>query len=260
MHSTETSQDVRFSVNIAIKIQHLSTEPEVTLINYEQPTLQAIRKPGGRFVPQKPFPKKPIPFSAKLKQLLENLYPPIEWKQSNCVYSKTVSTTRGRTSDILNLADKIKHIIDAPSQKMFNISEINQKLLLQAFDEIIRQILVEKPLQGLLLREVRDYTEKFLEVRRSVFASNTAFSFRKEFRMTEEIETINDKLEENKAKKSTLRERIARLTEEKESSETKHKHLLETDMDDFQNELQPLISEKRRLVTKLKHLANLVAI
>ncbi|CAG7727876.1 unnamed protein product, partial [Allacma fusca] len=142
-----------------------------------------------------------------------------------------VSTTRGRTSDILNLADKIKHIIDAPSQNMFNISEFNQKLLLQAFDEIIRQILVEKPLQGLLLREVRDYTEKFLEVRRK-----------------------------NKVKKSKLRERIARLAEERESSETKHKHLLETDTDDFQNELQPLISEKRRLVTKLKHLANLVAI
>ncbi|CAG7727872.1 unnamed protein product [Allacma fusca] len=117
MHSTETSQDVRFSENIAIKIQHLSTEPEATLVNYGQPSLQAIRKPGGRFIPQKPFPKKPISFSAsearlnsqfcdtinasvdedtlynesELKQLLENLYPPIEWKQSNCVYSKTVN-------------------------------------------------------------------------------------------------------------------------------------------------------------------------
>lgn len=111
-----------------------------------------------------------------IEEVLNCIVPPREWVEHNVQWRQTVSCEPATRDDVINLCKKLDIRLEQEGARNFGICPIRSVLLMQCFDEIIRQVSVSCVDRGLLLLRARDEIRKALDTYQTVFESSIIFS------------------------------------------------------------------------------------
>ncbi|XP_014260768.1 33 kDa inner dynein arm light chain, axonemal-like [Cimex lectularius] len=104
-----------------------------------------------------------------IQEVLDGVFPPIEWIQNNKLYKRQVSPYPAHVLDIKDLSKYVDYRIGQCKVKNSGVCEGRYRLFLDVFDELVRQEIIACPERGLQLARVRDDVIQRIEVYKELF-------------------------------------------------------------------------------------------
>lgn len=164
---------------------------------------------------------------------LDTLLPPRSYIEGNYQMLQHVSTNLTSRSDVIKLEEQLDSLLKEKKARDKGICPIRHALYEECMNELIREIALELPERGSLLKEIRDELDKTMNAYEELYESAVAFGIRKAIHSEQDksdLKASNDNLEkEIKAfedKIADLNQKIADAEkndqEDKASKEKEH--------------------------------------
>ena len=172
-----------------------------TLLQYQEP----IEIPEGQELPIKKKQNLPsIESNPNVKSTLNAMFQPkeiIDGDKHKIAYVSLEPATREKARDLYRALDeKIKE----RHAREKGICPVRAELYSQCFDELIRQVTIECPERGLLLKEVREEIKMTIDSYRTLYDSAILFSIKKQLQAEEGKDELKKKIVELEKKKKEL--------------------------------------------------------
>lgn len=176
-------------------MQQLSDAPQPdSLLRYDPPiiveNLASTKK------------KKIIPIENNPQQetidFLDTILPPRSYIDGNYQMLQHVSTSLTSRSDVLKLEEQLDALLKERKARDKGICPIRHALYEECMNELIREIALEVPERGSLLKEIRDELDRTMNAYEELYESAVAFGIRKAIHSEQdkaELKASNDNLE-----------------------------------------------------------------
>lgn len=173
----------------------METPPQDTLLQYDSPIIVenlASTKKKKIIQPTEPNPKQDI------IDMLDSILPPRSYIEGNYQMLQHVSANATSRSDVIKLEEQLDILLKERKARDKGICPIRHALYQDCLNELIREIALEMPERGMLLKDVKDNYEKTLEAYQNLYESGVAFGIRKAIHSEQnkaDLKENNDKLE-----------------------------------------------------------------
>ena len=171
-----------------------SSHPE-TLLKYDDPIIienLASTKKKKVFQPTEPNPNQ------EMVDFLDTLLPPRDYIEGNYHMMQHVSVQPTSRSDVLKLEEQLDAMLKEKKARDKGICPIRHSLYEDCMNELIREIAIELPERGALLRDIRDELNLTIAAYNELYESSAAFGIRKAIHSEQDkadLKESNDKLE-----------------------------------------------------------------
>ena len=118
-------------------------------------------------------------FDQMNREVLNQIFSPIEFTEDGISYSQSVSASAGTKSDVLKLKTQLENLIHVRRARTIGLCNIRHDLYSQCFDEIIRQVTIDCNPRGRLLVKVRDHYRMTIDAYRSLYENTLEWGNRK---------------------------------------------------------------------------------
>ncbi|KAL0583427.1 hypothetical protein ABG067_006662 [Albugo candida] len=143
----------------------------------------------------------------RIEDVLQAMLPPQMWHEESGYWLRYVSSCLSTRLDVIKLQEEIDTTLSKRQAKDCGICLVREDIYAQVFDELIRQVTINSPEQGLLLLRVRDELRLTIDAYKMLFESSILFGIRKQLQAEEGT--------------GDIQQRITELTEEKHENECK---------------------------------------
>ena len=132
------------------------------------------------------------------RDVLNTIFPAVEYTENDIKYTKYVSATPATKSDVVKLKQQVELLLQ---KKKISIDPERTEIYQDCFDEIIRQITIDCSVRGLLLVKVRDHYRSLMASYKDLYESSLAWGSRKAAQVEygyNDLEKTNYRLKEEK--------------------------------------------------------------
>ena len=106
--------------------------------------------------------------------------------------------------DIVTLQEKLDKALAERKARETGICPVRDQLYSQAFDEIIRQVVLDGPERGLLLMRTRDEIRMSIDAYKTLYQSSVTFGIKKQLRAEVGVPALEEKAAQMEAEKADL--------------------------------------------------------
>jgi len=142
--------------------------------------------------------------TAKMEDMLNSMIPPREWTEESGVWMQHVSQEPASREDIVVLQEKLDKALAERKARETGICPVRDQLYSQAFDEIIRQVVLDGPERGLLLMRTRDEIRMSIDAYKTLYQSSVTFGIKKQLRAEVGLPELEEKAAQMEMEKSNL--------------------------------------------------------
>lgn len=142
--------------------------------------------------------------TAKMEDMLNSMIPPREWTEESGVWMQHVSQEPASREDIVVLQEKLDKALAERKARETGICPVRDQLYSQAFDEIIRQVVLDGPERGLLLMRTRDEIRMSIDAYKTLYQSSVTFGIKKQLRAEVGLPEAEEKAAQMEMEKSNL--------------------------------------------------------
>lgn len=184
-----------------------------SLIKYDPPVVQRgkaapVQKKGG---------------SNTVEDLLDAIVPPRTFTtDEGALWLQRISATPATKTDVVHLQETLDQKLQQKQARETGICPIREALYSEAFDEIIRQVVISAAERGVLLLRVRDEIRMVLAAYQTLYESSVAFGMRSALMAEQRRSELQAKIKLLSAEVAELEQTVETLTakcEEVEASE-----------------------------------------
>jgi dynein axonemal light intermediate chain 1 len=146
---------------------------------------------------------------ASIPTVLNSILPPRALAVDGEVYKQPVSLRKPERDDVIRLQMRLDEQLQMRQARESGLCPVREQLYSQCFDELIRQVAIERPERGLLLVRVRDEVKMTIAAYQTLYNNSVSFGMAK----TRESQKTNDEMEERvkalRAQKSQLQDQLS---------------------------------------------------
>uniref|UniRef100_A0A8C5DFN4 Axonemal dynein light intermediate polypeptide 1 n=1 Tax=Gouania willdenowi TaxID=441366 RepID=A0A8C5DFN4_GOUWI len=106
------------------------------------------------------FTSVPLRDEKGKQKILNDIFPPREWKEGKKVWFQQVSATPASRIEVVELKERLDRELDEKKALSWGICPVRRQVYSQCFDELIRQVILDCPDRGRLLCRVRTEQER----------------------------------------------------------------------------------------------------
>lgn len=163
--------------------------------------------------------------AAAQRDVIDAMFPPRafmgpdgrEWLQK-------VSARKPSRDDVVQLQARLDANLQARQARENGLCPVREQLYSQCFDELIRQVTMERPERGLLLLRVRDEIRMTIAAYQTLYQSSTVFATRKSLEAEQGVGDLQERVSGLEERKAQL---IAELRDAKSRLDSTEKHVTE---------------------------------
>nr|CCA16946.1 dynein light chain intermediate polypeptide putative [Albugo laibachii Nc14] len=130
----------------------------------------------------------------RIEDVLQAMLPPQMWHEESGYWLRYVSPCPSTRLDVIKLQEEIDTTLSKRQAKDCGICPVREDIYAQCFDELIRQVTINSPEQGLLLLRIRDELRLTIDAYKMLFESSILFGIRKQLQAEEGTGDIQEKL------------------------------------------------------------------
>ncbi|OHT09062.1 hypothetical protein TRFO_04632 [Tritrichomonas foetus] len=199
------------------------TQPPESLLKYDAPIIVENLASTKKKKVAPPVEANP---QQETIDFLDSLLPPRSYVDGNFQMLQHVSVTPTSRSDVIKLEEQLDALLKEKKARDKGICPIRHQLYEECMNELIREIAIELPERGAILKDIRDELDKTIAAYNELYESAVAFGIRKAIHSEQnksELKESNDKLEkEIKAFEDKIADLQQRITDaEKNDAEDK---------------------------------------
>lgn len=112
------------------------------------------------------------------EDILHSILPPREWTEEGELWVQYVSSHKTGRVDVIQLLNELDRRLQQRQARESGICPVREELFSRTFDELIRQVTIECPEQGLLLLRLRDEIRMTTAAYQVLYESSLAFAVR----------------------------------------------------------------------------------
>ena len=127
-----------------------------------------------------------------------------EWTEESGVWMQHVSQEPASREDIVVLQEKLDKALAERKARETGICPVRDQLYSQAFDEIIRQVVLDGPERGLLLMRTRDEIRMSIDAYKTLYQSSVTFGIKKQLRAEVGLPELEEKAAQMEMEKANL--------------------------------------------------------
>jgi dynein light intermediate chain len=114
-----------------------------------------------------------------INAILNAVLPPRVYDKDGVLVRQSVSARKAERDDVIALRVKLDERLQERQARESGLCAVREQLYGQAFDELIRQVTIERPERGLLLLRVRDEIKMTIAAYQTLYESSITFGMRK---------------------------------------------------------------------------------
>jgi dynein light intermediate chain len=135
------------------------------------------------------------------REVINSMFPPIEFTEDEVTYTQSVSITPVTKSDVQKLRIQLANLLHARKARPTGVCVIRSDIYSQLFDEIIRQVTIDCNARGRLLMRVRDHYKMTLNAYKELYEISLDWGNRKNMQVNlgmPDLRTYNQELKEKR--------------------------------------------------------------
>lgn len=187
IHNAATSASSDASQHSQLSLQELQ-QSLATLVQYRAPEPikdgqhSTMRSPTSASAKLSTLTTTTSQQPSQLSEILNSILPPRTYTdpQTGLLVRQQVSTVASSRDDVISLQLALDTQLQQRQARPHGICPVRQQLYSQCLDELLRQVTIESPERGLLLRRVRDESNMSLAAYRTLYQTATLFGLRKQ--------------------------------------------------------------------------------
>lgn len=233
----------------------MNSEPRESLLKYDEPKELGPQPEGMNGLKSKKKANIPsMESKPTIDEILDAMFPAVEWFQDAKHYIKKVSKTPTSRDDVAQLQKLLDERLLARQARESGIDPIREELHNQCFDEIIRQVTIDCPERGLLLMRVRDELKMTISAYQTLYQSSETFAMRKQIQAEQGKGELVNKIKDLEKQRDVLQEKLNELKTKKENTEKKYAEKRAVDEAKRNQEIDFLKYQAQHLENYLKSL------
>jgi dynein light intermediate chain len=138
------------------------------------------------------------------REVINSLFPPIEFTENNTTYTQSVSISSVSRSDVQKLRTQLANLLQLRSAKPRGVCLIRSEIYSQCFDEVLRQVTVDNNARGRLLSRVRDHYRGLVRAHKELYETTLDWGHRKTMQVNLGVPDLRTYHEELKEHRRTL--------------------------------------------------------
>ena len=138
------------------------------------------------------------------RDVLNSIFPPIEFEEDGVQYQQCVSTTPTSKSDVIQLKNDLETLLLTQKARSTGVCSIRSNIYSQCFDEVIRQVTIESNARGRLLTRIRDHYKQLVQSYKDLNDIALQFGSNKHMQINLGMDDLLKKNKELKAKRREL--------------------------------------------------------
>lgn len=171
-----------------------------------------------------------------MDSLLTHLLPPRNWSEPSGVWLQHVSPYLSTREDIMRLQSNLEQELDEREARYIPICPVREDLFSQAFDELIRQVVIECPERGVLLYRVRDQFRMTISCYQTLYNNSTLYSLQKSVDTWKCIPAIEKRIQNLEKRRNDLKCQVINLQRQVEYLQEKEEKLSEDQQEKYEEE------------------------
>ncbi|EAY21294.1 Inner dynein arm light chain, axonemal-related protein [Trichomonas vaginalis G3] len=135
------------------------------------------------------------------RDVLNSLFPPIEFEQDEIKYTRSISTAPISKTDVTKLRTELDTLLHKNKTKPKGIDIIRSELYSQCFEEVIRQVTIDSNARGRLLFRIRNHYKTLIQSYKDLNELALNFGANKNIQVTlgmDQLLDYNKKLREKR--------------------------------------------------------------
>lgn len=124
------------------------------------------------------------------REVINSIFPPIEFTDENVLYTQSVSISAVTKSDVQKLKTQLENLLHARKARMTGVCLIRSEIYAQLFDEIVRQVTVDNNARGRLLVRVRDHYRMTLNAYKELYETTLDWGNRKNMQVQQGMDDL----------------------------------------------------------------------
>jgi dynein light intermediate chain len=135
------------------------------------------------------------------REVMNSLFPPIEFTENGITYTQAVSISSVSRSDVQKLRTQLTNLLQVRSAKPRGVCLIRSEIYSQCFDEVVRQVTVDNNARGRLLARVRDHYRGVVRAHKELYETTLDWGNRKAMQVNlgvPDLRTYNEELKEHR--------------------------------------------------------------
>jgi dynein light intermediate chain len=135
------------------------------------------------------------------REVINSIFPPVEFTEDGVNYTQSVSITPVTKSDVQKLRLQVTNLLHARKARLTGVCLIRADIYSQLFDEIIRQVTIDCNARGRLLLRVREHSKMTLNAYKELYEITLDWGNRKNMQVNlgmPDLRTYNQELKEKR--------------------------------------------------------------
>lgn len=141
---------------------------------------------------------------AQVDDILQMIFPPRKMVHESKDYVQNISTEDPLKEDITLLAIKLQQKLKERQARVKGICDVRYEIYDEAFNELIRQVVINCPERGLLLMKVRDEMKITTAAYKALYESSVVFGVRKQVQAEAGVQSMENQIKELERNKKIL--------------------------------------------------------
>jgi len=184
--------------------------------------VEEIKDDGGK---KEEMNSKTTSGNVQTDEILDSILPPRCWRDEKTKrkYMQYTSKQIASRLDVISLQEQLEKKLIERQARDTGICPVREDLYKQAFDELIRHVVLNQPERGLLLLRMRDEVRMTIDAYKTLYESSVVFGVRKQLQaeegrsdLEERIKTLEEECKSKRNQVLELRNKVE-IIEKRES-------------------------------------------